>query len=297
MENNNYNFNSMDIIRFIFKNKWPIAIITLIAAVAAIIVSLTIEEKYKSSLVMFPKTQVSISNALTTSELINPDNHIMSFGDKEATEQLIQALHSEDIRLQIFKKFDLLNHYGISSEDDYPMFRLHAEYSKNVKIKRTEFQAVQIVVMDKDPVMAAQIANEISNQLDITLNNMQKEVAVEILQVVQKEYHQLLSEISELENTLNSYKNRTDSKYISLGEQLKNENKRLSDIKAKLVEARVNASQDIPRKYTVAKAFPAEKKSYPVRWLICLVSTISAFVFAVLMMLFIDRYKDLLTFK
>jgi hypothetical protein len=151
--------------------------------------------------------------------------------------------------------------------------------------------------MDKNPVMAAQIANEISNQLDITLNNMQREVAVEILQVVQKEYHQLLSEISELENTLNSYKNRTDSKNISLGEQLKNENKRLSDIKAKLVEARVNANQDIPRKYTVAKAYPAEKKSYPVRWLICLVSTISAFVFAVLMMLFIDRYKDLLTFK
>jgi len=293
----NYNFNSMDIIRFIFKNKWPIAIITLIAAVAAIIVSLTIEEKYKSSVVLFPKTQVSVSNALSTSELINTDNQILSFGDKEATEQLIQALHSEEIRLKIFKKFDLLHHYGISSEDAFPMTRLHTEYSNNVKIKRTEFQAVKIEVMDKDPVMAAQIANEISKQLDETLNSMQKEVAVEVLMVVQKEYDQLLLEISELENKLNLHKNRTDSKYISLSEQLKNENKRLSEIKAKLVEARVNANQDLPRKYTVAKAYPAEKKSYPVRWLICLVSTISAFVFAVLMMLFIDRYKDLLTIK
>jgi hypothetical protein len=47
----------------------------------------------------------------------------------------------------------------------------------------------------------------------------------------------------------------------------------------------------------VAKAYSAEKKSYPVRWLISVVSTISAFVFAVLMMLFIERYKDLLKFK
>ena len=53
----------------------------------------------------------------------------------------------------------------------------------------------------------------------------------------------------------------------------------------------------VARKFMVAKAYAAEKKAYPVRWLMCVVSTISAFVFAVLMMLFIERYKDLLKFK
>jgi len=127
---------------------------------------------------------------------------------------------------------------------------------------------------------------------------MQNDVAIEILKVVKGEYDLLISEIEQIEISLKALgNNRTDPKYISLREQLVNENKRLSDLKSKLVEARVNANQDLPRKFLVAKAYPAEKKAYPVRWLICAVSTISAFVFAVLMMLFIERYKDLLKLK
>lgn len=298
MSESNYNFNSMDIIRFIFKNKWPIIIITAIAAITSVFVSLNIQEKYKSSVVLFPKTQVSVSNALVSSELINTDDHIMNFGDEEATEQLIQTLHSEKIRFKIFKKFDLINHYGISKDDPFPQTKLHQEYRKNVSVKRTEFQAVRVEVLDKDPQVAADIANEISRLLDITLNEMQKEVAQGILDVVQSEYDILLSEISDLEKKMDQYKNkRPDSHYISLSEQLKSENQRLSEIKSKLVEARVNANQEIPRKFTVATAYPAEKKAYPIRWIICFVSTLSAFLFAVLLMLFIDRYKDLLGFK
>lgn len=291
----NYNFNSMDIIRFMFKHKWPIVIVTLIAAIASIIAAMTITPKFKSSVILYPKTQVSVSHALTNSELIDPDDHIMNFGDEEATEQLIQTLHSEKIRFAIIEKFDLLNHYEIKGE--YPMFQLHEQMSENIKYNKTEYQAVQIEVMDKDPFMAANIANEIASLLDQTLNNMQNEVAVEILKVVQGEHSILLSEIEQIENALLRLKNKkTEPKYISLSEQLLNENKRLSDLKSKLVEARVNSNQDLPRKFIVAKAYPAEKKAYPVRWLICAVSTISAFVFAVIMMLFIERYKDLLKF-
>lgn len=283
----------MDIIRFMFKHKWPIIIVTLIAAIASVIVSLTIEEKFKSSVILYPKTQVSVSHALTTAELIDPDDHIMNFGDDEATEQLIQTLYSEEIRFKIIDKFDLFNHYKIDSDSEFPLTKLHEEFSDNIKFKRTEYQAVQIEVMDTDPQMAADIANEIASLLDKTLNRMQKDVAIEILKVVEEEHNLLLSEITDIEKEIRSLK-KTDPKYISLGEQLKNENKRLSDIKSKLVEARVNAKQDLPRKFIVANAYAAEKKSYPIRWVICAVSTISAFVFAVLMMLFIERYKDLL---
>ncbi|MFC2151296.1 Wzz/FepE/Etk N-terminal domain-containing protein [Bacteroidota bacterium] len=288
----------MDIIRFMFKHKWPIIIVTLIAAIVSVIVSMTITPKFKSSVILYPKTQVSVSHALTTAELIDPDEHIMNFGDEEATEQLIQTLYSEDIRFAIIEKFDLFNHYNINTEGEYPLTKLSEEIRDNIKFRKTEYQAVEIEVLDTDPQFAADIANELALLLDKTLNKMQNEVAVEILKVVKKEYAQLLSEIEELENSLKSLGNKTnDPRYISLNAQLVNENKRLSDLKSKLVEARVNSKQDLPRKFTVARAFPAEKKSYPIRWLICAVSTISAFVFAVLMMLFIENYKDLFNLK
>jgi len=290
----NYNYNSMDIIRFIFKHKWPIIAVTLIAAIASVVVSYMITPKFKSSVILFPKTQVAASHALTTSELLDPDDHIMNFGDEEATEQLIQTLYSEEIRFKIIDKFDLLNHYKINSTSSYPMTKLHDEFSKNIRFKRTEYMAIQIEVMDTDPQMAANIANEIALLLDSSLNKMQKNVAVEIYNMVENQHNKLKSEINQIEESLKNI-SKNDPKYVSVSEQLVNENKRLSDMKSKLVEAEVNANQSLPRKFVVANAYAAEKKSYPVRWVMCAVSTISAFVFAVLMMLFIERYKDLIT--
>ena len=286
----------MDIIRFIFKHKWPIITITVIAAIASIIISLVITSKFKSSVIFYPKTQVAASHALTTSELIDPDDHIMNFGDEEATEQLIQTLYSEDIRFKIIDKFDLMHHYQIDAAGEYPMTKLHEEYSDNIRFKRTEYMAVEIEVMDTDPQIAADIANTIAALLDSTLNKMQNDVAVEILKVVKKEYNLLQSDIQEIEGKIKKV-HHASPEYISLSQQLVNENKRLSQLNAKLAEARVNANQQLPRKFMVTRAYPAEKKSYPVRWVICAVSTISAFLFAVLLMLFIELYKDLLKFK
>ena len=290
--NENYNFNSMDIIRFIFKHKWPVLSITLIAAVASVVVSLYITPMYKSSVIFYPKTQVSVSHALMSGQLIDADDHIMNFGDEEATEQLIQTLYSEKIRFKIIDKFNLMEHYKIDKEGDYPLYKLHEKISDNIKFKRTEYQAVEIEVMDTDPKMAADIANEIASLLDQTLNDMQRDVAVDILKVVENEYNILVKEIGGLEESIQGLK-PSDPKYMSVSEQLINETKRLSGLKSKLAEARVNAQQNIPRKFIVANAYAAEKKSYPVRWVICSVSTLSAFLFAVFMMLFIERYKDL----
>ena len=157
----NYNFNSMDIIRFIFKHKWPIIIITLIAAIVSIIVSLSITPKFKSSVVLYPKTQVSVSHALTTSELIDPDDHIMNFGDEEATEQLIQTLYSEYIRFAIIKKFDLMNHYNIDKDSEFPLTKLSEEIRDNIKYKYGYLEECYTRIMNRikaffrDPVPLA----------------------------------------------------------------------------------------------------------------------------------------------
>ena len=89
MQEQPYNYDSTDIVRFIFKHKWPIIVVTLIAAITAVIVSYTITPKFKSSVILYPKTQVSVSHALTNSELIDPDDHIMNFGDEEDTTSLV----------------------------------------------------------------------------------------------------------------------------------------------------------------------------------------------------------------
>ena len=63
--------------------------------------------------------------------------------------------------------------------------------------------------------------------------------------------------------------------YVSLRDMLEHERKQLSQIKAKYEEAKVDATQNLPHKFVVTDAYEAEKKAYPIRWLITLIATFS----------------------
>jgi len=76
--------------------------------------------------------------------------------------------------------------------------------------------------------------------------------------------------------------------YVSLRDFLEFEKKQLSNLKSKYAEALVDATQTLPTKFVVNPAVKAEKKSYPIRWLIVVLSTFSTFVFMVLLMVISD---------
>jgi hypothetical protein len=63
-------------------------------------------------------------------------------------------------------------------------------------------------------------------------------------------------------------------------------------LKAKYEEAKTDAEEVLPTKFVVNSAFPAERKSYPIRWLIISVTTISAFFFALIIILILENVKQ-----
>jgi len=76
--------------------------------------------------------------------------------------------------------------------------------------------------------------------------------------------------------------------YVSIRDQLEHEKKQLSEVKAKYEEAKIDAEEVLPQKFIVESAYPAEKKSYPIRWIIVLVSTFSAFILGILILAVLD---------
>ncbi len=77
--------------------------------------------------------------------------------------------------------------------------------------------------------------------------------------------------------------------FVSIRDQLEYDKKQLTTIKSKYEEAKVDATQHLPQKFVVDRAFPAEKKSYPVRWLIVVVATLAAFLVAILFIIFMEN--------
>lgn len=325
-----FDFNSSDFISYVWGNRRTLITITILAIIISAIISFTITPKFKSTVVMFPATTASISRSLLT-ESGPYQQDILRFGEEEDAEQLMQVLNSEQIRENIISKFHLAEHYGIDTSSKFVKTKLQQEYKSNISFHRTEYRSVIIDVLDKDRTYAANIANEISNQIDTVINKMQKERAKKALQIVEKEYFALRAEKKHMEDSISyimkqgvmDYESQAEvfngayakalangklqgaktleqklsilakygSNYVSLRDILTREADRLSTLGQKYMEAKVDAQQDLPHKFIIDRAYEAEKKSYPIRSLIVLVSAVSAFFIALLALVIKDSIK------
>jgi uncharacterized protein involved in exopolysaccharide biosynthesis len=328
MENNKTDFNSFNIIVFLLKKAKTIIAITTLAAIAAIVVSFMITPKYKSSVVFFPSATSSISKALLSKNLSGKYD-ITELGAEEQAEQLLQIINSDEIRGRIVEKYNLIDHYEIKRDDKYVMTKLYKEYEDNIKARRTEFMSINIDVLDKDPQMAADIANDIAALVDSAKNRMQRERALEGFLIVEAEYNKMVEEIKEIEDSLteirklgvNDYESQSEvfnqqyaialasgneraikaleqkleviakygTAYTSMSESLEFYREKLSELKTRYDEAKVDAEQNITHKFVVNKAYPAEKKTTPVRWLIVVASTIAAFLLSVFLIIIVEN--------
>jgi capsular polysaccharide biosynthesis protein len=277
---------------------------------------------FKSTVILYPTASNSISKVLL-SDNFNNSKDILEFGEDEQTEQMLQVLNSNKIRDRIISKFNLMEHYGLKKDSRYAMTELFDEYDNNFKFRRTEFMAVKITVLDRDARMAADMANDVAELIDSTINDMQKRIAVKAFQIVEREYLNLKGEIKAKEDSMtvlrqygvHDYESqaemfnrqlamemakgnntgsiqRLESKltmlakyggpYVSLRDALEHEKKQLSELKAKYEEAKVDATQSLPHKFVINTAYKAERKSYPIRWLIVVVSTFSVIFLAII---------------
>ncbi|MDD2634061.1 MAG: Wzz/FepE/Etk N-terminal domain-containing protein [Bacteroidales bacterium] len=322
-------FNSSNILVFIYQKKLPIIIICIIALVVSSIISLIIPSKYKSTVILFPASSSSISQSLITESQQKKD--ILKFGEEEEVEQLMQMLLSTEIRNRIIDKYNLFEHYNIKLDSKYPYSTLYKKYDNNVKITRTEYMSIKIDVLDEDPETAAAIANDIAALVDSTYSNIQKERAQKAYDIVLREFEGQKNKINEIKDSLHTLskigvidvKSQTEmyseqhaialaqgnvratqeiskkldilatygSIYSILKEQMFEEVKKLSVIEAKYREAKIDLEQTLPNKYIVDSAEKAEKKSYPIRWLIVSVSVLSTFLFSLILLLVFDQVK------
>ncbi len=306
-----YNFNSVDLLIYIWKKRWILMTVGLVAAVAAVIVSILITPLFEASVVMFPTSSASISKELLVQNYSGRQN-IHGFGEEEQAEQLLQILNSEPIRTRIIDKYNLMEHYEIDPEEKYPMTKLFEQYKSNINFRLTEFMSVEISVMDKDPELSAIIANNISDLVDTVYNHMKKERAKEALRLVEREFldsekdlvilrdsfellsTQISSEIKtsgDPTNNLIKAISENGALYISMMNMVRTETQVVAGLGLRFKEARLEAEQDLPYKFVVESAFPPEKKAYPNKSLIVIVSTFATLLFALIVLIVIDNIK------
>src|SRR6187455_1432831 len=127
--------NTADIIRSVIKWKKHMIVIGILSLVASVIFSgpYFIKPRFKSYAVVYPSNLISYSN-------------------ESPTEQMLQLFQSSEIRRRIIEVFQLKKHYEIDTLNNAHQYTdVIKAYEENVSIKQTEYESVQITVMDEDP--------------------------------------------------------------------------------------------------------------------------------------------------
>ncbi|MBJ05229.1 MAG: hypothetical protein CMP65_04955 [Flavobacteriales bacterium] len=312
MEKNN--FDLFWLLGIIKKHITLLLIIFIITIVSSSLFSLyMIEDKFESSVIIYP----TITNAATTSL-----ETALEFGGEGEAEQLLDVLGSDEIRYKVIEKYNLFDRYEIEDDNPYPKTAIKKAYEKHIKFKKTRFHSIRVVVLDKDPQIAADIANDFLDLIDMAMTRIRatradqsieilerrKEILTQQKNIAQdslKKYHALgmIKVGQQTERLTEQYAIALAANNISGARRIKNElnlfaenvgdmeyilrktwkiEDELSAISIAVDKIRLDAEYTYNNTFVINRATPADKKSYPQRSLIVMSSLISVMSMALI---------------
>ncbi|MBL7922824.1 MAG: hypothetical protein JNL88_01360 [Bacteroidia bacterium] len=281
---------------------------------------------FVSFLFTLPQVMTPMYKAVT---VVYPVN-LQAYSKETPTEQMVQLLHSEEVREQLIQAFDLYRHYDIDSTGKYPRFEMMKRLEENISISKTEFESIEINIIDKDPVRAAAMCDSLLHYVDQKAISLVRIRANEVLTIVRNQMLEKKAEVDSLENAIKKIrstygitdfenmvegfsreyfrslssggansrmetvrKNMEDhgGEYVFLKEMLWKVRGQYSDYKLKYEQTLTDTRKMVEFHNTVTKAVPPERKDSPKRTLIMLVFTFSVVFLAILVIIYQEHFK------
>lgn len=321
-----------DVIALFSRWRKPLIVLGILSVVVSSVISFMITPKYQSTVIFYPTTNNSISNALLT-DLNQRQKDPLEFGEEEEAEKALQILQSSKLTERLVRNYKLMEHYKIDPNSSTKKIKLANKIGANFSFSRTRYLSIRVDVLDEDPVMAAKMANGILDLYDSIKNEIQLEVAIPALDIVKRQMQAKENEVNNIKAELlklgmegvtnyeeqsralaeELYKARANGnmarvddlveqqkklvqfggQFTALTETLQLELDKLSDLKAKYERAEVDVKETLANKFTVSGADVAEQRAYPVRKLIVLVSLICTLAFASIVFAIYEKIKGI----
>lgn len=319
---------STHLLVFIYRNLKTLIAVGFLAAVAASGVSLMLDEYYESTVVMFATSQHSLGEQFFEE---TKKNDLLAYGETEDAERLLQILNSHRIRNRIIEKYDLYTHYNIDPSEPGAKTDMALTYGSNVSANLTRFGSIRVQVLDTDPELARDMANDMAFLVDSVANSMRNERANEAHKLALGALAQTSEQIAQAEDSLASlhalgiydfetqvegltaqYGMAVASGRSAAANTLKKDLERLgtlangynnlsayleaayeqqSLLKKRVELMRVDAETQLSSSFIVDYASAADKKAKPIRWLIVVMTSVVAVGAAFLAMLAWDTLQ------
>ncbi len=314
----NNSLNLIEFLKLIFKWRKPILIVMGVSVIGSVVITdpHIMPPYYESVSLIYP-----LNPNLTQSSNLFGDNAQGYFGTSADVDRILSIAGSVPLKMYIVNKFDLFNHYKIdSTKTKYPVEAVLKELHNNYSFEKNDRGAIELTVYDRDPQLAADMCNAIVEKIDETnqaLLNDNKQKILAIYDVKLKEKQEQLKALGDtifkLKQEYNLYSTIQDlpeqvsrlraekgigfdqatEKVKVLEEQKKGAIRELNNNMIEYEQYKATINSTVPTVYVLEKAFKAERKSKPIRWLIVAGTLLVSFVLSAVTVVMIERFKHL----
>ncbi len=300
-------FSNYSFVKIISKWKIHLLIISLVSIAIGVFISspIVITPKYKSTAIVYP-------------------TNLFEYSKESTTEQMFQILLSNDIKFKMLDAFQLDKHYKLDRKEPLFITYFLKEYDDNVSVSKTEYESVEIKVLDKDPKIAAAMVDSLISFYNQKVGELHKVKQKEMIEIMSKAIAQKRKEIDSIEKQLTDMRTRYGilnytQQSLELTKGLLSGNKQAVELyknlelygglykeldslswhnRKELIYFKYqyeNAVREYNKKISYALVvqhpFPADKKSYPVRWLIVLLTWMGGTIIALIVISMIESKR------
>lgn len=262
---------------------WKLLVIVgVVAALVSLVIAMLIKPLYRSTAVMIPTN----SNRLTKAIM---DYHysmdFLDYGSENNCEQALQILTSKSMALAVCEHFNLMEHYKIKSTSPHPLADFEIKWKKYFSARRTKFLGVQVSVLDRDPQMAADIANYVLEAYDSLCHEVNRDRTTDAAMVMGRVCEAEAANIDSLASRMTAG---------SWQQQLvKRKCKKLAEMQARATQTSVEQELRVSYKYVIDRGVVADKKDRPKRSLIVLGGCLGAVVVCIFaLLIFVPRKEE-----
>jgi len=306
-------FNNTFIIQTLKKYYKHLLVISILSGALSILFSssLFITPKYKSTAVLYP-------------------SNVSPYSNESQTEQMVQLLQSADIRDRIIDTLNLYKHYKIDIDHPQKKSIINNEFAENFSVSKTEFESIEIAILDEDPAMASKIVENLIDFADKKIQAIQKQKAFEVVKLNKQMFLAVKNQLDSVDTLIKNYSRKFGildyGLQTSIAQRayfkavLKGNSKSISETKtllnnltehgydfvylgeqASTLRAIYNTQtveyyksvREYEKIFTynniVSKPVAADKKAYPVRWIIVAMSVLSSLFLALLVLLVFNK--------
>lgn len=312
-------FNNEKIFESLLRWKTHIVITVGVVIVLSVVITspLILKPKFKSTGKIYPV-------------------NLQIYSEESESEQMLEDIRSVDIKFRLINAFHLDKVYKISKDDPLYKTYILDKFNTNISFKKNEFDAVEIKVLDENPQRASDMVDSLIIFFNQHLQHQHSIKYFEVAEIAQRDLtlkdkeidsiSTLLSDLTEKYNLLD-YNAQVEAatqglmdasarggdarpakqlldnlkdkgvEFFRLETQLKSFQRVADSLKVQYDWGLSHATKKITYSIVVERPFPADKKSYPVRWLITFISAIAAFFASVITVLMIDFIRERSTAK